>query len=163
MVKQGSNVEVHGFSLAAAAATSTIEIFDGEIGVVDATGDVSVNAAGVDYEVGDQLTITPVNGGTPAVFEVATVDSGGEVLTVTLVTAGSGFTAGVEYATATDSAAGTGATLDVDTVDDTLAESIGKLSATANLADNHQMCVLTTRGLSARVTGASAVGYVYHN
>lgn len=163
LVIQRSNIEVCGVVLTAAAATSTIEVFDGEVGVVDATGDVSVSAAGTNYEVGDLLTITPTNGGTPAVFEVATVDTGGEVLTVTLVTAGSGFVTGATHATTTDSVAGSGCTLDTDTVDDTLATSIGKISCVANTTGFIEPEVLTINGLSVRVSGASAKGYVYHN
>lgn len=161
MVMQGRNVQMQGFGLAAAGATSTIEVFDGEIGVVDATGDVSVSAGGSGYQVGDLLTITPANGGTPAVFQVATLSTTA-VATVTLVTAGSGFTVGATHATTTNGA-GTNATLDIGTADDTLAESIGKISQTANLSDHVPVCVQTNRGLSARVTGASAKGYVYHN
>lgn len=160
-VLQRPNVKLFSFALAAAAATSTIEVFDGEIGVVDDAGDVSVSAGGSGYVVGDQLTITPSNGGTPAIFEVATVGTD-DVATVTLVQAGSGFTAGATYATTTDGA-GTGATLDTDTVDDTLADSIGKISCVANTSDDQQPCAYVREALSARVTGASAKGYLYRD
>jgi hypothetical protein len=89
-------------------------------GGVTATGTLSmraasatVAAAGADYVPGDVLTV--VGGtGTAATFEVATVDAGGEVLTVTLLNAGS-YTALATnpVATTTDSVAGAGATLTV--------------------------------------------------
>lgn len=89
-------------------------------GGVQATGTLSmravsatVAAAGTGYVQGDILTV--VGGtGTAATFEVATVDVGGEVLTVTLVGAGS-YTALATnpVATTTNSVAGTDATLTV--------------------------------------------------
>lgn len=160
VIQREGITEVESISLAAAAATSTIELFEGEIGVVDETGDVSVSAGGSGYVVGDLLTITPTNGGTPAVFEVATVGTD-DVATVTLVEAGSGFVSGGTYETTTDGS-GTGATLDTDTVDDTIAHSLGKISCVANTSNLHEICAKAQGGISALVTGSSAVGYVYH-
>lgn len=162
VLPRDGNQEVAAIALAAAGATSTIEVFEGEVGVVDATADVTVSTAGVDYEVGDLITITPTNGGEPAVFEVATVDTGGEILTVTLSSAGSGFrTAGV-HSTTTDSVAGAGAELTIAAVDDTIAVSIGKISCVANTSDCHAICAKAQDGISVLVTGASAKGYLYY-
>ena len=160
IIQRTGNAELASFALAAAAATSTIEVFEGEIGVVDATGDVSVSDGGTGYEVGDLLTITPTNGGTPAVYEVATLTVTA-VATVTLVTAGSGFVSGGTYETTTDGA-GTDATLDTDTVDNTLATSLGKISCVANTSEVQHLCTLAKDGISALVTGASAKGYLYY-
>ena len=163
LILQKKNNVIIFITFTAASSTSTIEIFDGEIGVVDATGDVSVSAAGTNYEVGDLLTITPTNGGTPAVFTVATIDTGGEVLTVTLTTPGSGFITGATHATTTDSTAGADCTLDTDTIDNAInATSKGKISCVANTSDAQSPDLLTVEGISVLMTGASAVGYLYH-
>lgn len=152
---------VEGIALCAAAATSTLEVFDGALGVVDAAGDISIAAAGTGYEVGDQITIaSPATGGTPIIIEAATVDTGGELLTFTLVQAGTGFVA--DTGVASTGGTGSGATFDIDTPDDTQAVSIGKLSCVANTSDASHPCVHTNKGISMRVTGASAKGYLYY-
>ena len=148
-------------AVAAAAATSTIEVFEGEIGVVDAVGETSIGAAGTNYEVGDLITLDPGNGGTPLILEVATVDTGGEVLTYTISQAGSGLTAGNTQATTTDSTAGADFTLDIDTPSDE-GTSKGKVSCIANTAEDLDICYQSEEAVSVRVTGASAQGYLFH-
>lgn len=155
-------MKVSSFALAAAAATSTIELFDGEIGVVDEVADTSIGAAGTNYEVGDLITLDPGNGGTPLILEVATVDTGGEVLTYTISQVGTGLAVGNTQATTTDSVAGADFTIDIDAIDDTGATSVGKISCVANTSDSQEPCVNVDTRLSVRVTGTSAVGYVYH-
>lgn len=154
--------KVSSFALAAAAATSTIELFDGEIGVVDEVADTSIGAAGTNYEIGDLITLDPGNGGTPLILEVATVDTGGEVLTYTISQIGTGLAVGNLQATTTDSVAGADFTLDIDAIDDTGAVSVGKISCVANTSDSQNPCANVDTRLSVRVTGASAKGYVYH-
>ena len=75
----------------------------------------SVTAGGTLYRVGDVLTIT--TGGTGATAAVATIDTGGIVLTVTLLTAGSGYTTGAGKATTVAPTGGSGCTLNIGSVD----------------------------------------------
>jgi hypothetical protein len=75
----------------------------------------SVTAGGTLYRVGDILTIT--TGGTGATAAVATIDTGGIVLTVTLLTAGSGYTTGAAKATTVSPSGGSGCTLNIGSVD----------------------------------------------
>lgn len=156
------NSEIKGAALAAAGATSTIEIFDGVIGIVDAVGDTSIGAAGTGYEVGDLITLTPASGGTPLIIEVATVGGAGEVSTYTISQVGTGHVVGNTQATTTNSVAGADFTLDIDVVTDT-GESVVKLTAVANTFAEWQGCVLSKNGISLRVTGASAQGYLYYS
>ena len=158
---EGGNIQLHGLLITAAAATSVIEAFDGEIGVVDAAGEISVGAGGTGYQVGDQLTIpSPDVNGVDIIIEVATL-TGSAVATFTLVQAGSGFTNGATIAATGGN--GSGATFDIDTATDP-GTSIAKLSATANLSDGLYQCILVKSGvLSVRVTGASAQGYLFHS
>lgn len=153
--------EIERIALCAAAATSTIEVFDGAIGVVDAVGDTSIGAAGTGYEVGDLITLDPGNGGTPLILEVATVDTGGEVLTYTISQVGTGLATGNLQATTTNSALGADFTLDIDTVTDT-GVSKGKISCVANTSEEQEICYQAKDVVSVRVTGASAKGYLYH-
>lgn len=79
--------------------------------VLAATGavrTVTVNARGTDYAVGDTLT---VGGGTGATFQVTSVGTSGEVLTLSKVAGGTGYDNATGAATTTDGA-GTGCTLD---------------------------------------------------
>lgn len=153
--------ELERIALCAAGATSTIEVFDGAIGVVDAVGDTSIGAAGTNYEVGDLITLDPGNGGTPLILEVATVDTGGEVLTYTISQVGTGLATGNLQATTTNSVAGADFTIDIDTVTDT-GTSKGKISCVANTSDEMSVCAQAKDVVSIRVTGASATGYLYH-
>jgi hypothetical protein len=75
----------------------------------------SVTAGGTLYRVGDVLTIT--TGGTGATARVATIDTGGIVLTVTLLTAGEGYTTGAAKATTVSPTGGSGCTLNIGSVD----------------------------------------------
>jgi hypothetical protein len=75
----------------------------------------SVTAGGTLYRVGDILTIT--TGGTGCTCAVATIDTGGIVLTVTLLTAGSGYTTGATKATTVSPAGGSNCTLNIGSVD----------------------------------------------
>lgn len=154
-------INLNGIAITAAAATSTIEVFEGEIGVVDDAGELSINAAGTGYSVGDNLTIpTPDPNGTDLIIEVATVGGSGEVLTFTLVQAGTGFRNGDTIAST--GGGGSGATFDIDTATNP-GTSIIKLSTIANLSEQSQQCILVKGGvLSVLVTGASAQGYLYH-
>ena len=154
-------MKVSSFALAAAGATSTIELFDGLIGVVDEVADTSIGAAGTNYEVGDLITLASA-GGTDLILEVATVDTGGEVLTYTISQVGTGLAVGNTQATTTNSVAGADFTIDIDAVDDTGAVSVGKISCVANTSDSQNPCAVIDEQLSVRVTGASAKGYVYH-
>ena len=75
----------------------------------------SVTAGGTLYRVGDILTIT--TDGTGATASVTTIDTGGIVLTVTLLTAGSGYTTGAGKATTVSPTGGSGCTLNIGSVD----------------------------------------------
>ena len=70
---------------------------------------VEINAAGTGYAVGDRFSVTG-GGGSGAVVEVATVGTSGEILTLSVVDAGSGFT-GAPTAVTPSSVSGTGAVL----------------------------------------------------
>ncbi|MFA5349277.1 MAG: hypothetical protein WC309_02820 [Candidatus Paceibacterota bacterium] len=76
---------------------------------------VSIGAGGTGYRVADILTIT--GGGGNCTLRVATIDTGGVVLTVTIVFAGSGYSTGDGNATTADPAGGSGCTIDIDSVD----------------------------------------------
>jgi len=102
------------FSASAIGATAT-----GNVATMRAVSAV-VDSSGADYLVGDILTLVGAIG-TAATFTVASVDGDGEVLTVTLLTAGSMSVIPTNAATTTDnSIAGTGATLDVSYAINTL-------------------------------------------
>lgn len=154
-----------GALLAAAGATSTLEIFDGSLGLV-AAADVALNAPGTDYEVDDILTIaSPVsaaNGGQDIKVKVLTVDTGGEILTFEVIQEGVGFDTDTGAAV-TGGSGNNDATFDV-TADDTQAVSIAKLSAVANTTADLSRCIFARSGhLTVEVTGASAKGYLYHS
>lgn len=154
------NVIVKGIALCAAAATSTLEIFEGSIGTIATK---AIAAGGTLYAVGDTITLVQAGGGVQAVFTVATVDAPetGVITGLTLVTGGTGYVAGTTYATTTNSVAGTGCTVTASTVSDS-GTSKGKISVTANLSEDLDMCTLFSEGVSLRITGASAKGYLYH-
>lgn len=148
-------------ALAAAGATSTIEVFDGLLGVVVAANVVTGSTdASANYVALDVLTIpSPAEGGIDIIIRVDTVDGGtGAITAFTVTQEGTGFVTDTDLAATGGS--GTGATFDV-TADDTDAVSIGKVSCTANLSDQLDICVQTKNGTSVRVTGASAKGYLY--
>jgi hypothetical protein len=151
---------VKGFALAAAAATSTLEVFEGIIGVVSAAG-VSLNAGGTDYAEDDILTIaSPAEGGTDIQIKVLTVDGSGVIQTFEVIQEGTGFTDDTGVAV-TGGSGNDDATFDID-ASDAGATSIGKLSVTANLSDSQGACIDTSKGVSVRVSGTGAQGYVYY-
>ncbi len=154
------NTCVKAFAIVAAAATSVLEVFDGTFGTI---ATAAVGDGGTLYAVGDTITVIQVGGGVQAVFTVATVDAPetGVITGLTLVSGGTGYAAGATHATTTDSVAGSGATVTVSTITDE-GTLIGKLSATANTGDASYPDCLTTKGVSVRITGASATGFLYH-
>lgn len=148
-------------SITAAAATSTLELFTGSIGTI---ATFAVAAGGTLYAVGDLITVVLGSGGEKAVFKVSTVDSvpTGVITGLTLVSGGSGYTGGQTYATTTNSVAGTGATVTASTVSDS-GTSVAFLSVLANTSNSICLEELEAySGFSAKITGASAVGYVYY-
>ena len=142
-------------AICAAAATSVLELFNGIIGTI---ATIAIGAGGTGYTANDVLTLVQAGGGTQATVRVDTVSSG-VITAVTLLTGGSGYVAGSTYATT--GGTGTGGTITASTVSDT-GTSIGKLSVTANLSDSVELCALSTGGLSARLSGSGAQGYLYH-
>ena len=98
-----SDGEAHGFNL-------------GLLELVYITSLASTGgSSGTNYVVGDILTLVGGAFGTAATCRVATIGGGGEVETVDTITAGSAYTSYPDdaAATTTDSAAGSGATLDI--------------------------------------------------
>lgn len=147
-------------SLCAAAATSTIEVFEGLWGRVDAVASVVLNAGGSGYAVNDLITIaSPAAGGQSIILKVLTLSTTA-VATYSLQQTGTGFTT-TTGATSTSSGSGTGATFDI-TASDSQATSIAKLSCVANTSQPQDLCVETSAGISAKVTGSSAQGYIYY-
>lgn len=151
------NTVVAAISLCAAAATSTLEMFDGAIGTIATK---AVGAAGTGYTELDVITVAQAGGGVQATMRVDTVDTGGEVLTFTILTGGSGYVAAATYATT--GGTGTGFTVTASTVSDA-GTSVAKLSAVANTAISQEICSLFTNGISFRITGSAAKGYLYYD
>jgi len=87
-------------------------------GGLDGIDTIAVGATpGTGYAVGDRLLITG-GGGTGGVVEVTTIGGGGAITGVSLVAAGSGYTAGVNLATTDLTGSGSGtATITISTVD----------------------------------------------
>jgi hypothetical protein len=88
----------------------------------------------------------------------------GGVTEVEIITPGGGYTAGNVYGTESDDG-GTGATIRVLTVTDDNATSVAKLQTTANLsaAPLESYCgILTTKGISARISGTGAKGHLIY-
>lgn len=152
------NTVVESISLCAAAANSTLEIFDGAIGTIATK---AIAAGGTLYTVGDTITLVQAGGGVQAVFTVATVDAPetGVVTGLTLVSGGTGYVAGTTYATT--GGTGTGLTVTASTVTDA-GTSKGKIAITANLSVSQEICALFTAGVSLRITGSAAKGYLYY-
>lgn len=148
------NTVIKAFSLCAAAATSTLELFDGTIGTI---ATAAIGAAGTGYTAGDTVTLVAAGGGVQATFLVAT-EIAGVPQTLTLVSGGTGYVASSTYATT--GGTGTGLTITASTITDA-GTSIGKISLVANDSDIQEICALTINGLSARISGSSAKGYIY--
>ncbi len=80
-----------------------------------------------------------------------------------MVYAGGGYTAGNTYATTTNGS-GVSATIKVDTVED-VGVSFAKLQCVANTsaAPLESYCgILTTKGVSVRISGTSAKGHIIY-
>lgn len=153
-----SNWLIKGFSLIAAGAAATLEVFEGAFGKI---ATIAVGAAGTGYTALDVLTLAQANGGVQATVRVDTIGGGGEVLTVTLLTAGTGYIAGSTYATT--GGTGANATITASTVTET---PLGVLKCPVN--DSREMVfkksgISTSLGISVRLTGAGAGGYLYYN
>lgn len=148
------NTVVRAFSLCAAAATSTLELFDGTIGSL---ATIAIGAAGTGYTAGDIVTLVTAGGGVAATVSVTTAPAGVPDA-VALVSAGTGYVAASTYATT--GGTGTGLTITASTITDA-GVSIGKISVVANESKIQKICALTINGLSARISGSSAKGYIY--
>jgi hypothetical protein len=88
----------------------------------------------------------------------------GGVTEVEIITPGGGYTAGNTYATES-SQGGSGATIKVLTVTDAHATSVAKLQTTANLSAAPLVVdcgILTTKGISARISGTDAKGHLVY-
>ena len=161
ILPRNGNTVLKSFSIVAAAATSTIAIYDGIRGLTDAVtlGD-GVGEDGENYEVDDEVTVaSPTPGGTDLILRILTVDTGGEVLTFEVVQQGTGFAAIESQATT----GGTGTGFEVDiTVDNGGATQVAGASVVANTSDSQNPCVLCKEGISVVVTGTNAVGYIYY-
>lgn len=153
------NTELESVALCAGSDAATMEVFDGTFGTA---ATIAIGDGGTGYEVGDVLTLVSASGGVQAVVAVATVDGSGVVTGVTLTSGGTGYVAGSTYATTTDSVAGVGATITVSTVTNAGA-SIAKLACAANTsAPPVKPCVLSTNGISVKLTGTSPKGHIYY-
>lgn len=150
------NTIVKSFALCAAAATSTLELFHGTIGTIATK---AIGAAGSAYTALDVVTLVQAGGGVQATMRIDTVDGSGDVTAFTILNGGTGYVAGSTYATT--GGTGTGFTVTASSVTDA-GVSMGKLSVTANLSDERCLDVLFTNGVSLRITGASAKGYLLY-
>lgn len=108
--------EVYSFAITAGALGS-VDIAAGTLFVVaDSIGSIesyTITAAGTGYVAGDLITVVET-GAENGVLKVETVGSGGEILTVSLVSKGTDYSASATArATTTDSTAGAGATVTV--------------------------------------------------
>lgn len=153
------NIIIKGVALAAAAATSVLEIFDGTIGTIATT---ALGVGGTGYAANDLFHLVQAGGGVVATGKVDTV-AVGVVATYTILTLGTGYVAGTTYATVHDSGAGNDdLTITVSTITDA-GTSVAKLQAVANESAAPLDCeILTTNGISARISGASAKGHLVY-
>lgn len=89
----------------------------------------------------------------------------GEITAIELISAGGGYTAGNTYAT-TSNGSGVNATIKADTVEDpSTTTSVAKLQCVANESAPpiESYCgIITTKGISARISGASAKGHLVY-
>lgn len=153
------NILIKSVALAAAAATAVLEIFDGTIGTIATT---ALGVGGTGYSVNDLFHLVQAGGGVIATGKVDTVGSG-IVTAFTILTFGTGYVAGTTYATVKDSGSGNdGLTVTVSTITDA-GTSVAKLQAVANETSNPlELDLLVTNGVSVRISGASAKGYLYY-
>lgn len=152
----GRNTVVKSIALCAAAATSTLEVFEGLIGTI---ATAAIGAGGTGYTALDVLTLAQAGGGTQATVRVDTVDGSGVITAITVLTGGSGYVAASTYATT--GGTGTSGTITASTVSDA-GVSKGKISCVANTSKQICLDALLVEGVSVRITGASAKGYLYH-
>ena len=148
-------------ALCAAGAAATLELFDGTIGTIATT---ALGVGGTGYAVNDLFHLVQAGGGVVATGKVTGVSTG-VVTTFSILTTGTGYVAGVTYATVHDSGSGDDAlTVTVSTITDA-GTSVAKLATAANTSANayefDSPGLLIKNGLSARITGSSAAGYVY--
>lgn len=146
-----------GIELSSAAAASTLEIFDGTIGTA---ATIAIGVAGTGYTANDVLTLAAAGGGVQATVRVDTVGASGEITGVTLLTGGTGYVAATTYATT--GGTGSSGTITVSTITDA-GTSIAKLASVANESappvTTHRDC---SEGVSARISGTSAKGYLIY-
>lgn len=81
-----------------------------------------------------------------------------------MITAGGGYETSTTYNIDETDGSGVGGSIQVDTISD-LGTSIGKLQATANLSAAPILVengILTTKGISVRISGASAKAHIIY-
>jgi hypothetical protein len=98
------------------AASGTLPTLDAVIAIADRVDTITVHTAGTGYTAGQDLTIVQ-SGGSLATANIDTVDGGGGVTAVTLLTPGSGYA--VANGLATTGGLGTGAKLNITAITDT--------------------------------------------
>jgi len=120
--------------------SSNVTIVDGGEGatataVLSTTGSIkiiTINQAGVDYTIGDELTIN--SGNSDATFIVDSVDLNGEILTGHLDVVGSGYSDGTNLSSTSNPLVGTGATFDIvinKTIENVIIDETGSDYGTA--------------------------------
>ena len=149
------NAQLCSFLITAASATSTLEVFDGTFGTV---ASVTIGVAGTGYEANDIVTLAAAGGGEQATVKILTV-AAGVPQTIALVTGGTGYAASATYATT--GGAGANFTVTVATVTDS-GTSKGKISTVANTSFQAELETPVAHGISVKITGSGAVGYVCH-
>lgn len=155
------NQKICRLSLFAGGSDCQAELYDGTIGTLLT---FSISNAGTDYEVGEILVVeASVAAGetTEATIQVDTVDTGGEILTATLLSGGTGYVVGNVYGIVSGSDAGINATITVVSIEDE-GESFAKVSAVENSSEDMYLNHLSTRGVSARLTGNAPQAYIYY-
>lgn len=156
------NLRLRVAALCAAAAASTLELFDGTIGTIATT---ALGVGGTGYATNDLFHLVQAGGGVVATGRV-TGNSAGVVTTFTILTTGTGYVAGVTYGTVHTSGSGDDAlTITVSTITDA-GTSIARLACAANTSANPAEfdapgCIIKNGGISARITGSAAQGYIY--
>lgn len=113
----------------------TVEAGGATNGMVS-TADLTGASGGTGYTVNDVLTLaTPSLGATAATVTVATVDGSGVILTFTITTKGSKYTVGVKTTTG---GTGTGATINVATIESATDKGGGNLVLKSGVATGTQ-------------------------
>lgn len=137
---------------------ATVEVDTEAAGVITA---ITLLTGGSGYIVDTGLTVTGGTG-SGATIDASTV-AVGEIATVTLVSGGSGYVAGSTYAT-TSSGAGADATITASTATDA-GTSIAKMTAfpTDDSHMNFAFPLTVDNGVSVRLSGGTAKGYIYYS